>query len=121
MKRIETFLNEPEVSQRVSSMKRDNTPLNPTAPEDTQLGIINASFKWNEIEKEDGLNVATNGHGSESESTMEPGDSVSVTSNGAEERKFELREINVIFPEGKFMVVTGPSMYSILIHLERVR
>ena len=94
-------------------MKSCDMLLDPTASEDTQLGIVNALFKWNEIEKDDGPNVLTNSHGSDAsvaESTTEHGDSVSMTSNGVEERKFELRDINVIFLEAKLMVVTGPSV-----------
>ena len=47
-----------------------------------------------------------------SESETGPGDSVSVTSQANEERKFELRDINIVFPEGKLTLITGPSKFS---------
>ncbi|KIJ35250.1 hypothetical protein M422DRAFT_262419 [Sphaerobolus stellatus SS14] len=61
MDRIETFLNEDEVSEQVSSLKRG--PIDPTASEDDRLGILNASFKWNEVEEDSAVQGKSQSNG----------------------------------------------------------
>ncbi|KAF8526563.1 hypothetical protein BU17DRAFT_82663 [Hysterangium stoloniferum] len=121
--RIATFLSEDEVSEEMSSFKRDT--VDPSSETDQRLGISHASFKWNEVEDDKktqtpAADSATNtlpksSSSSIAESQNGPAlsDSVSITSQGTsqgtEDRKFELRDIDVIFPEGKLTVVTGPT------------
>jgi len=110
LERIETFLNEEEVTEQVSSLKHDR--VDPTVVEDARLGIVHASFKWNEIEDETVL-PSSSDTVSMDESVTDPSDSISVSNT--EQRKFELRDIDVTFPEGRLTVVTGPSRYFTII------
>ncbi|KAG6840543.1 hypothetical protein C0991_005903 [Blastosporella zonata] len=56
LKRIAVYLDEDEVSEQVSSLKKDasqppSAPAAETAPQEQEgLGIENGSFKWNEVE-----------------------------------------------------------------------
>jgi len=112
LQRIAVYLDEDEVSDQVSTLKKTTTN-NPESDEDTGFGIINASFKWNAVEeKEDDVKL------DQGKSTNSPRDS-SMTSETAasdaasslvdEDHKFELRDIDVMFPEGELTVVTGPT------------
>ncbi|KIJ28632.1 hypothetical protein M422DRAFT_784503 [Sphaerobolus stellatus SS14] len=111
--RISTFLEEDEVSEQISDMKRD--VIDPTLAEDTRLGILQASFRWNEIENANVAKMpsskskATSSTASIAESEPNVSDSVSVTSRSDQEIKFELKDINVVFPDGKLTVVIGPT------------
>ena len=112
MKRIAVYLDEDEVSEQVSTLKK--TATNDTeSDEDNAFGIINASFKWNAVEKkeEDGkLEPGKSTNGSrESSSSSETAASDVVSSLADEDRMFELRDIDVMFPEGELSVVTGPT------------
>ena len=104
MDRIETFLNEDEIPEEVSSLKHDHVDTQEDYPDG--LGISNASFKWNELQDSD-TTKPKNAVGTD----LNPNDSVSVNT---EDRKFELKDINIFFPEGELTVVTGPSMCSSL-------
>lgn len=85
------------------------------------LGIERGIFKWNEIEEQKdeapGKSVATNGssnrHGSERTTTISGEDdsatAVDTGSTAEEERRFELTDINVMFPEEQLTVITGPT------------
>lgn len=104
----------------MSSIKQG--PVNPSAEEDNRLGILHASFKWNEVEDDsllkgkisDSLPKSSNTSIAESEGDTGPSDSVSVNGQSTgEDRKFEMRDINVVFPEGKLTLVTGPSELSL--------
>lgn len=124
--RIATYLEEDEVDEQVSTLKKGRVP--PSAEAETGLGIVNGSFKWNEVEKKDGeINGKTkdgvknisvtnniNGHGpsNSTEDADTAVDDTSVVSIGAamaSDHRFELRDINVIFPEGQLTLVTGPT------------
>ncbi|KAF8577829.1 multidrug resistance-associated ABC transporter [Ramaria rubella] len=118
--RIETFLDEDEVSPEISSVKSDTAVQGRLGDgdEDSRLGIKHASFKWNEIEEQKGIEPSASaapswssaslvvGSGSDSDDLSE---GTSVTIREPEERRFELRDIDVIFPEGKLSVIAGPT------------
>ena len=88
--------------------------------EDHRLGIVHAFFRWNAIEDDkkpsssgpDTLPKSTASSVVESEPV--PGDSISVSNQGCEDHKFELRDINVVFPDRQMTVVTGPSMFHLM-------
>ncbi|KAI0705448.1 multidrug resistance-associated ABC transporter [Earliella scabrosa] len=121
--RIATYLDEEEVDEQVSSLKKGRVP--PTAETETGLGIINGCFKWNEVEekkedkdkgkgkaKDTGDGNGTNG-ATDADETATAVDDASVTSAGAAsqggDHRFELRDINIMFPEGKLTVIAGPT------------
>ncbi|KAH7927030.1 hypothetical protein BV22DRAFT_1032254 [Leucogyrophana mollusca] len=109
LKRIETYLNEDEVSEQVSSIKKSRTPTDLDSLDDG-LAIENGTFKWNEVpEKPDdakpnGKSKAPSG-GTE---TSVDSDSATAVSEH-EDHRFELRDISVRFPEGELSVITGPT------------
>ena len=101
----------------MSTIKKGRVP--PSEEAETGLGIVNGSFKWNEIEqkKDDKDNKgkakdpSTNGgnsNGSDADETATAVDDASVLSTPADHR-FELRDVNVMFPEGQLTLVTGPT------------
>ncbi|KAJ7147063.1 hypothetical protein C8R43DRAFT_1011698 [Mycena crocata] len=92
--RIAVFLGEEEVSDQVSSLKKDNPkPLLPRF-EDEGLGFENASFKWNEPPHAAVDTTVSND---------------SHTGGSFDNRRFELRDISVLFPDRALTVVTGPT------------
>ncbi|PIL29150.1 ATP-binding cassette transporter [Ganoderma sinense ZZ0214-1] len=115
--RIATYLDEDEVDEQVSTIKKGRVP--PSEETETGLGIVDGSFKWNEVEqkKDDkhkkgkGKDPSTNGensNGSEADEAATAVDDASVVSAPSDHR-FELRDINVLFPEGELTLVTGPT------------
>ncbi|KAJ7025345.1 multidrug resistance-associated ABC transporter [Mycena alexandri] len=99
--RIAVFLAEEEVSDQISSLKQDNSKGVLAGSEDDRLGLHHASFKWNEIEAAD-------------DAVSEADDSDATTlSEGSRrssnDRRFELKDVSVLFPEGVLTVVTGPT------------
>ncbi|KAI0634339.1 multidrug resistance-associated ABC transporter [Trametes polyzona] len=119
--RIATFLEEDEVDEQVSMLKKGH--VNPSEDGEVGLGIINGSFKWNEVEekKPDGKSkdaakaadksVATSsptGAGPSGE-TSNIAESASSRASNAGDRRFELKDVSIMFPEGKLTVVTGPT------------
>lgn len=145
------YLDEDEVDEQVSSLKRDLRQ----DPEDGQggLGLENANLKWNEVisdesqqqqqgdGEDDGEDESavtsptsptgttgtdTTTAGDEEEGDLEAGLITRATANTegeldaeqsllltpdalTEQPRFELRDIDVRFPEGKLTVVTGPT------------
>lgn len=121
--RIATYLDEDEVSEQVSSLKR--SPFGaPGADGETVegLGIENGTFKWNEVEPK-GDNVDKNGQNetpdkkaknaaSTDDAAQDASDEIergSFAASDASEHRFELRDINITFPERQLTVVTGPT------------
>ncbi|KIJ35944.1 hypothetical protein M422DRAFT_782369 [Sphaerobolus stellatus SS14] len=107
--RLERFLNEDEVLPEVSSLHESHSQDN-ISTMITQLSITgNASFVWNSVNEDDSsaagktLTVA-----SDAAFSTEPGPSDSVSVTGTQQR-FELKSINVLFPEGKLTLVVGPT------------
>ncbi|KAJ6562715.1 multidrug resistance-associated ABC transporter [Mycena vulgaris] len=131
LNRIAVYLEEDEVSAQVSTLKREEearaVPLLDGAEEELGgLGLEGASLKWNALPEEEGEtngNATTNGNGKKRSpaasidgSTARGDDSGSGSDGeggsegaGNENNKFELRDISVMFPEGKLSVVTGPT------------
>ncbi|EKM76533.1 hypothetical protein AGABI1DRAFT_122491 [Agaricus bisporus var. burnettii JB137-S8] len=126
IKRISVYLDEEEVSGQVSSLKKDASPPSATTNSDEGLGFDNATFRWNEVPvdsdkddngKENGKGKArdpiTNSDtvGDDASSTV--GDRASSVeadfTASEEERCFELKDLNLRFPEGQLTVVTGPT------------
>ena len=110
--RIAVFLGEEEVSEQVSSLKKDLSEPQLSGSENEGLGLKNASLKWNEVEekskeeqrKRDTSNGTTVGSSTDSET----GTIHSLTPSESE-RRFELRDATILFPEGELTVVTGPT------------
>ncbi|KAJ7434680.1 multidrug resistance-associated ABC transporter [Mycena latifolia] len=127
LNRIAVYLEEEEVSGQVSSLKRDvSVPLLDGAEEEG-LGLENASLKWNGIPEEgdgdgtydNGGNGNGNGNGKKRSPVAsidgstalgdENGSGSEGEGGGSENNRFELRDISVMFPEGKLSVITGPT------------
>ncbi|KAF9219896.1 P-loop containing nucleoside triphosphate hydrolase protein [Gyrodon lividus] len=99
LKRIETFLNEGEVTKQVSSIK--NSAVSTDAIQEHEgLAIKNGSFKWN-IVSENKAAYSTAAQYCKSGSVSQ-GDVL-------DDRTIGLRDISVRFPEGKLSLITGPT------------
>ncbi|KDQ16443.1 hypothetical protein BOTBODRAFT_186497 [Botryobasidium botryosum FD-172 SS1] len=92
--RISKFLEEEEVPDYVSTLKR--APASSQSLPEEFLGISNGSFRWNAPKR-------TQLNGSEGESASE------LMNEDSEENRFELQDISVRFPEGELTVLTGPT------------
>lgn len=88
--RIDSFLNEGEVPDEVSSLKR--SAAGPLEQYDTRLGAEAAFFKWNENEKKKDADADGSDAGTPEGRPV-----------------FQLCDITVTFPEGKLTMVTGPT------------
>ncbi|TFK95320.1 hypothetical protein BDV98DRAFT_517859 [Pterulicium gracile] len=114
LQRIAQFLEEDEVSAQVSSLKlvESSTTSNGS---DEGLGIERGCFKWNEVEEptSDSGSESPASDSSESVPGSSDGDLLHVrtasTSTAGVAAQFELRDIDVMFPEGELTVVTGPT------------
>lgn len=111
MDRIATYLDEEEVDEQVSSLKKAASPS--TFDTFEGLGIEHGTFKWNEVEqkKEETAKSASsssgnNGSGEDDAATAVDSASVAGSENN---RRFELTDISVMFPEGELTVITGPT------------
>jgi hypothetical protein len=100
------------VADEISTLKQGTL----IRSEDNRLGIEHASFQWNAVEEDkktasspipERLPKSTGSSIVESEPV--PGDSISVNNQESEDHKFELRDINIVFPDRQLTVVTGPS------------
>ncbi|KAF7321054.1 hypothetical protein HMN09_00192800 [Mycena chlorophos] len=105
LNRIAVYLDEPEVTEQVSTLKKG--VINPHSlageEEDSQLGLENASFKWNEVDE---------GEDKDKDGKKPASDADSITTAetiGPADHKFELKDISVVFPEGELTLVTGPT------------
>lgn len=110
------------MGEQVSTLKKGYT--RPSGESDEGLGIIHGTFKWNEATEKGGDKVTgkDNGKGKSTDSAAAsiveagPSDagstiagSASTGASTAGGRRFELKDINVMFPEGKLTVITGPT------------
>ncbi|KAG6908992.1 hypothetical protein DXG01_002481 [Tephrocybe rancida] len=131
LNRIAVYLGEDEVSEQVSSLKKDasqpttGAPSVDNADEEEGLGIENGSFKWNEVEvpkaDSENANKGKNKDGKTSPAAtivegegktqvlLEEGMSDAPLPEVDMDHRFELRDINVRFPEGELTVITGPT------------
>ncbi|KAI0050163.1 multidrug resistance-associated ABC transporter [Auriscalpium vulgare] len=114
--RIGTYLEEDEVDEQVSSLKRAHSGSDADAD---VLGIEDGTFKWNEVEdknekeaaKKYGKKPSTTGLPSTAADTAvdsEEVDRASLTSETGDHR-FELKDISIVFPDSKLTLVTGPT------------
>lgn len=122
LKRIETYLEEEEVTEQVSSIKRARVPADSLAV-DEGLAIEGGTFKWNEVPE--GVNDAERGKKngntkkgkSNANHSQNPSDETDTAvdaeslsgRSGLEDHKFELKDISVRFPEGELTLITGPT------------
>lgn len=104
--RISIFFSEEEVDAAVSTLKRNETA---PATFDAKLGIVgNASFMWNAVDIPN--SKRTRGTVPDSTQSNNPGNISPMESDtSSEDSRFELRDINIIFPEGQLTLVTGPT------------
>ena len=113
--RIATYLDEDEVDEQVSSLK--GSRFGASADDDTTkgLGVENGSFKWNEVEQKDDVTAETakNVALTVTDDAVQGGDDEtehgSLTGSVASNHRFELRDVNIVFPERQLTVVTGPT------------
>ena len=111
LKRIGVYLDEEEVTDQVSSLKKDSSEPY-LSGNDEGLGLEGATLKWNQV-----VEVVDKGNQKKSpaspttslvaDETSTVVDSESIGDNG--DRVFELRNVTVRFPEGELTVVTGPT------------
>ncbi|KAG8908992.1 hypothetical protein FRB99_000095 [Tulasnella sp. 403] len=120
--RIATFLQEEEVPDHVSSFKRPILTTNPS-PEDYEIGITGgASFAWNEVKEPPPSSKKKDTKGkskskSKSRNATPALPTVTVTREGTDATavevnapsRFELRDVDVMFPVGKLTLVVGPT------------
>lgn len=108
--RIATYLDEDEVTDQVSTLKKSRVTPEDSANDDDLLGIDNGSFKWNEVEEE---NKDDKAKGKKDRVSSE--DTIAASENGSDsdgesaDHRFELKDISVKFPDGKLTCVTGPT------------
>ena len=114
MNRIEVFLGEEEVTDQVSSLKKDNTvPLLP-GEDHEGLGLENATLRWNTVPESDMEAKPKDPDQSTSIPIPSDGDGAThgitdTSTSSSEDRIFELLDVSVKFPEGQLTVVTGPT------------
>ena len=114
--RIAVYLDEDEVNEQVSSLKRSHFGAS-TGDDDTVkgLGIENGTFKWNEVEQDEddiakaAKSVSSTPTDSVVQETNDETERVSISASEASEHRFELRDVNIMFPECQLTVVTGPT------------
>ena len=113
--RIATYLDEDEVDEQVSSLKRSHFGA-PVDDDTTKgLGIENGAFKWNEVERKDDVtadtakSVASTPTDDVVQGADDETDRSSLTGSVASNYRFELRDVNIMFPERQLTVVTGPT------------
>lgn len=101
MDRIESFLNEDEVTDQVSSLKTKTSEE--STPQYSTLGLKNASFRWNaaETKTEDKKDVSS----SQSDITA----AINNASQADDDHRFELHDVSLILPDGELTVITGPT------------
>ena len=111
LNRIAVYLGEEEVTDQVSSLKKDySEPF--LFGDDEGLGLECATLKWNEVvevmEKRDqteSSSSSTVSLGADEASTAVDADSIDELGD----RVFELRNVTIRFPEGELTVITGPT------------
>lgn len=113
--RIATYLDEDEVDEQVSSLKRSHFGTSAGDDDTTKgLGIENGTFKWNEVEEKDDDATKTKSVASTSTDDVVQGaydetERGSITASDVSNHRFELRDVNIMFPERQLTVVTGPT------------
>ena len=105
----------------MSSLKK--SPFGTSGADDETakgLGIENGSFKWNEVEQNGdakdesgqadkrGKNATSSSDGAV-QGASDGTERDSIAASDASEHRFELRDIDIMFPERQMTVVTGPT------------
>lgn len=111
------YLAEDEVTDQVSSLKKDFSEPILLGSDAPGLGLENASFKWNEVEEEKPTDKKEDTHqssptSSNDEGSTAVGDSASEISTAllaSADHRFELRDVSIMFPDGELSVITGPT------------
>lgn len=114
--RIAAFLDEEEVSDQVSVLRREQSGSESYRDGDERdegIGLEGATLRWNVAAtaptsgdgRPKGKNNGNRGSDQATTSTTVASD----TSHDEESTRFELKDINVLFPEGELSVVTGPT------------
>ena len=102
LERLSAFFSEEEVDSLVSTLKQPppTTPPDSISIELSTLGITGgARFTWNSVERPDPDPKIT---------VVAPADNESESAEShVDERGFELKDIDIIFPQGKMTLVTG--------------
>ncbi|KAJ7742770.1 hypothetical protein B0H16DRAFT_1423196 [Mycena metata] len=97
LNRVAVYLAEDEVgTQAVSSLKHDSSRPSVDGV-DEGLGFENASFCWNQA-----VTPSTSSNPPNASSVLH-------TDDDAENHRFELKDLSVLFPQGKLSVITGPT------------
>ena len=111
LKRIAVYLDEEEVTDQVSSLKKDYSERYISGDDDEGLGLECATFKWNEVvEVVKGKQLGQNKSSSSSTVSLVADEaSTIIDADSISDHVFELRNMTVRFPEGELTVVTGPT------------
>lgn len=102
-------MGEDEVDEQVSTLKKQK---NDSLPDEIApgLGIHEGTFKWNEVEEEKAKKEPSeSNHSNADDDTSTVVDNASVAGSDVSERRFQLTDISVMFPDGELTVVTGPT------------
>ncbi|KZP25984.1 hypothetical protein FIBSPDRAFT_918282 [Athelia psychrophila] len=106
--RIAVYLDEDEVSAQVSTLKRPNAgPA--AADEDAALGIEHGSFRWNAVDAAQETAAKSPSPSRVASDATAVASETASTSSEAADHQFELRDISVVFPDGKLSCITGPT------------
>ncbi|KAJ6491631.1 hypothetical protein C8R47DRAFT_1214434 [Mycena vitilis] len=108
LNRIAVYLEEAEVDEQVSSLKKERSGPS-SFDEDDRLGLEKASFKWNEVEEDLDAKADKNGKKAATASETDSILTVETETGSVADHKFELKDISVIFPDGELTLVTGPT------------
>src|ERR1700761_1868382 len=113
--RIDKFLHEPEVDEQISSLK-NNEIVSASVITDQSiapLGFRCASFRWNTIDQKAEVKLPQRksllAKIFRKKDASPPTESDSIEPPSIEGPRFELCDIDVIFPLGKLTLVTGPT------------
>lgn len=110
LKRISVFLDEEEVSEQTSSLKKDSSTRPSIDSEEDELGFVNASFKWNKVTDAQAIYNMAETTGPLLPTINRPDDGWTTPSDSAAlDHQFELRDLNIRFPQGKLTIVMGPT------------
>ncbi|KAJ7258427.1 multidrug resistance-associated ABC transporter [Mycena haematopus] len=109
LNRVSIYLDEAEVSEQVSTLKKDRSGSASIESEDDRLGFENASFKWNEVEQALDANQRKDENGKRVPSETNSIHAAEHDTETVADHRFELKDLSVVFPEGKLTVVTGPT------------
>jgi ABC-type transport system involved in cytochrome bd biosynthesis fused ATPase/permease subunit len=113
-------LNEDEVDEQVSGLKRASARRRQGNGDAgaADFGFRNASFTWNSVLEREGESSRLTDAAKKQSQQQEfeaidrrdaSGSSSTSLVEDNKDRKFELRDLNVIFPPGELTVVTGPT------------